>query len=1105
MKKHFLLLIMAFFSLVGWAQTNISNYEIVLSSSNAVYDGTNKMPTVLLRDKDGIGEDIPSTKFNATWTDGETVVTELIDARPVTGYTVTVKADGTNTFSELAVETKKFYITKANNAVTNAPAVSGGGEYLEAGYNLVATAPTVTYGEVKYMVTGTADVPAATATGWTTTAPHASKPGTYYVYIMVDADVDGNYNALAPQKIAATNSVAITGTAIPGSEYEVPTAIGEDILFDNTAHALVNAGSATGEHCEALLYSTDGENWQTTVPQATIVGDYTVYYKIVAASENYYDVTGNFSAKIVKGTPTVTNATGAAEDALTYTGVAQPLLTAPGTATIGATPVYTIAYKATAAGPYGTAGDPVAYADVKGTNAGYYQITTKVVGDDNVNAATAAGEPIEVQIGKAELTVTPDNQTKAYGAAMPTFTASYTGFQNGETAETATGLTAPTMTCKESDEDGAADVTNATGVGTYKIKATAGTGSADNYTLVINDDNFGTLTITPKELSDADITFTLTDPTLEYTGEALYTTIATAKYGGTDLTSPADYSFITTNNINAGTANVIISGQGNYGGSVVKNFTITPKSLYAQPKNNSKAYGATEPDPISTYDLVDLSGLEPVVVEGATLNGTVTLARVAGENAGSYKIYVSAFELTEGSTANYTIAADQVINTPASASAKNLTALFTVQPAEGAGLVLKFKSDVDAAKKTKVYGDANPAWTIDDLEYVSGAVGTDDWASIKPTLSAPTFKLASENVVNEEQNQVLLQSGLVSTNYPNVTVQPMDFTVTARPITVTVEDQAITYGAALTAANYGVNWSITDGDLKAGEAPAVLELVLSTVNDLSTYGVATDPYEGVIDASSINTNYALTVNKGDLSVSSGTAIELNREGDMDALISAYDGQNINVTLDRNITRTEAWFAMVLPFETSVTELSQQYGYAVVNVLDEANTDASKVKFKLHMQTIEANQPFLIKIATAKETAMDFGAKDIVYAADPESHDAAGNEFHGVFKSTELAASNYLWVMVPSKNKFNKLNASGTTLTPINAYLKTKENLDAFAPVITIEDFDFESGTTSIKALNTETMNAYSTDGWYNLNGVKLQGVPTQKGVYIQKGKKVIIK
>ena len=42
------------------------------------------------------------------------------------------------------------------------------------------------------------------------------------------------------------------------------------------------------------------------------------------------------------------------------------------------------------------------------------------------------------------MTITADNQTKVYGAALPTLTASYTGFVNGDTSASLT--TQPTLT-----------------------------------------------------------------------------------------------------------------------------------------------------------------------------------------------------------------------------------------------------------------------------------------------------------------------------------------------------------------------------------------------------------------------------------------------------------------------------------------------------------------------------------------------------------------------------------------------------------------------------------------------------------------------------------
>ena len=49
---------------------------------------------------------------------------------------------------------------------------------------------------------------------------------------------------------------------------------------------------------------------------------------------------------------------------------------------------------------------------------------------------------------------------------------------------------------------------------------------------------------------------------------------------------------------------------------------------------------------------------------------------------------------------------------------------------------------------------------------------------------------------------------------------------------------------------------------------------------------------------------------------------------------------------------------------------------------------------------------------------------------------------------------------------------------------------------------FGDGTTGIEAIDNGQL---TIDNWYDLNGRRLQGKPTKKGVYIQNGKKVVIK
>ena len=83
----------------------------------------------------------------------------------------------------------------------------------------------------------------------------------------------------------------------------------------------------------------------------------------------------------------------------------------------------------------------------------------------------------------APLTITADNQTKVYGAALPTLTASYTGFVNSDTAASLTVPPSLTTTA-----------TAASHVSGNPFPITASGASSSNYTISYED---GSLTIIP--------------------------------------------------------------------------------------------------------------------------------------------------------------------------------------------------------------------------------------------------------------------------------------------------------------------------------------------------------------------------------------------------------------------------------------------------------------------------------------------------------------------------------------------------------------------------------------------------------------------------------
>src|SRR6185369_11977081 len=92
-------------------------------------------------------------------------------------------------------------------------------------------------------------------------------------------------------------------------------------------------------------------------------------------------------------------------------------------------------------------------------------------------------------ITKAHLTVTANDQSRAYGAANPSLTATLSGFKNGETSSVVSGAAACTTTA----------VANSPVPGPYPINCTQGTLTAANYDFTTFVP--GSLTITPAPLT----------------------------------------------------------------------------------------------------------------------------------------------------------------------------------------------------------------------------------------------------------------------------------------------------------------------------------------------------------------------------------------------------------------------------------------------------------------------------------------------------------------------------------------------------------------------------------------------------------------------------
>ncbi len=283
---------------------------------------------------------------------------------------------------------------------------------------------------------------------------------------------------------------------------------------------------------------------------------------------------------------------------------------------------------------------------------------------NNINAGTATvtitGKGNYTGTKTADFTINPKNASSLTISSIAAQT--YTGSALTPTVTVKDGTTTLTR-----ETDYTVSYSNNTNKGTATVTITG----KGNYT----GTKTATFTINRKNASG----LTISDIAAQtYSGSAL-TPAVTVKDGTTTLTSGTDYTVSYSNNTNAGTATVTITGKGNYTGTKTANFTINPKnasnltisSIAAQTYNGS----AHTPDVTvkdGTTTLAD--GTDYTVAYSNNINaGTATVA-VTGK--GNYTGTKTAnFTISARSASNFTISdiAEQTYNGSALTPAVTVT------------------------------------------------------------------------------------------------------------------------------------------------------------------------------------------------------------------------------------------------------------------------------------------------------------------------------------------------------------------------------------------------------------------------------------------------
>ncbi|HWQ32720.1 MAG TPA: MBG domain-containing protein, partial [Blastocatellia bacterium] len=243
-----------------------------------------------------------------------------------------------------------------------------------------------------------------------------------------------------------------------------------------TSLTLANVTLAMSGYKYRAIFSNDCGITYSAISTLTVSPAATTITIAAGTGSSTYGQAASFTASVLSGSDPITEGTVTFKEGSTVLGTAA--LNGSGQALFTTT--------ALGAGSHGIS------AVYNGTN-NYLSSTT---------GATAAHT-----VSKATLTVTASNATKVYGAALPTFTAVYSGFVNGDTSGVLSGLPDLTTTASAGSP-----------VGTYPITAAAGTLTAANYNFTFVS---GTLTVTKAALivvaDNQTRTYGTANPALTYT------------------------------------------------------------------------------------------------------------------------------------------------------------------------------------------------------------------------------------------------------------------------------------------------------------------------------------------------------------------------------------------------------------------------------------------------------------------------------------------------------------------------------------------------------------------------------------------------------------
>ena len=239
-------------------------------------------------------------------------------------------------------------------------------------------------------------------------------------------------------------------------------------------------------------------------------------------------------------------------------------------------------------------------------------------------------------------------------------------------------------------------------------------------------------------------------------------------------------------------------------------------------------------------------------------------------------------------------------------------------------------------------------------------------------------------------------------------------------------------------------------------------------------------------------------------------VRLSDNNDNSDILTSYNNQTCTVELSgRTLYKDGAWNTLCLPFDVDDISSSPLAG-ATIKEMDGTKTNLdSNGKLTLIFNTatsIEAGKPYIImwepgtdldNVQFSGVTIDNTGPTPVTFS----NASGGDGQFVGTYSPFGITSGNIDEIVLLSDA--NKLGYSKNprTLRSCRAHFMIPTSSSGIRAMVDF-DIDFNGGeSTGVAALNDNGEMIHDNDGWYTLTGVKLDGKPTRRGIYLHNGRK----